>query len=119
MTRFKISIVVLILILLLSIGSTIAVRCAGNSVLREVQMLSEASPTLEQCDAIEAAWKKAEPWLMLVVRRDKVMTTATSLYRLKPLLEADCDEFGAERCNLQNSLESLMEEEGFSLRRLF
>lgn len=97
MTRFRISLAILLILLGISIGSMAAVRYSGNAVLEAVQQVSEtASPTAAQCEAVETAWEKAEPWLLLSVRRDKLMDTSNSVYRLKPLLESDCDEFTAE-----------------------
>ena len=111
MTRFRISLAILLVLLGISMGSMAAVRHSGNAVLEAVQQVSEtASPT---------AWEKAEPWLLLSVRRDKLMDTSNSVYRLKPLLESDCDEFTAELKDLQSSLQFLIQEEGFSFLMLF
>ena len=105
MTRFRISLAILLILLGISIGSMAAVRYSGNAVLEAVQQVSEtASPTAAQCEAVETAWEKAEPWLLLSVRRDKLMDTSNSVYRLKPLLESDCDEFTAELKDLQSNL---------------
>lgn len=120
MTRFRISLAILLVLLGVSMGSMAAVRHSGNAVLEAVQQVSEtASPTAAQCEAVETAWEKAEPWLLLSVRRDKLMDTSNAVYRLKPLLEADCDEFDAELKDLQSSLQFLIQEEGFSFLMLF
>ena len=119
MTRFRISLAILLVLLGISMGSMAAVRHSGNAVLEAVQQVSEtASPTAAQCEAVETAWEKAEPWL-LSVRRDKLMDTSNAVYRLKPLLEANCDEFDAELKDLQSSLQFLIQEEGFSFLMLF
>lgn len=119
MTRFKISLVILLLLLLLSTGSIMAVRHAGNSVLYAVEPLIDAEePNIAQCEAVETAWEKAEPWLLLTVRRDKIMELSNCIYRLKPLLASDCDEFTAELKILQSNLKFLMQEDGFSFRML-
>lgn len=47
------------------------------------------------------------------------MDTSNAVYRLKPLLEANCDEFDAELKDLQSSLQFLIQEEGFSFLMLF
>lgn len=120
MTRFRISLAILLVLLGISIGSMAAVRYSGNAVLEAVQQVSEtASPTAAQCEAVETAWEKAEPWLLLSVRRDKLMDTSNSVYRLKPLLESDCDEFTAELKDLQSNLQFLIQEDGFSFLMLF
>ena len=76
MTRFRISLAILLVLLGISMGSMAAVRHSGNAVLEAVQQVSEtASPTAAQCEAVETAWEKAEPWLLLSVRRDKLMDT--------------------------------------------
>lgn len=120
MTRFRISLAILLGLLGMSIGSMAAVRHSGTAVLAAVQEIIETtSPTTAQCEAVEAAWETAEPWLLLSVRRDKLMDTSNAVYRLKPLLEADCDEFDAELKDLQSSLQFLIQEEGFSFLMLF
>lgn len=120
MTRFRISLAILLVLLGISIGSMAAVRYSGNAVLEAVQQVSEtASPTAAQCKAVETAWEKAEPWLLLSVRRDKLMDTSNAVYRLKPLLESDCDEFTAELKDLQSNLQFLIQEDGFSFLMLF
>lgn len=120
MTRFRISLAILLVLLGISMGSMTAVRYSGNAVLEAVQKVSEtASPTAAQCEAVETAWEKAEPWLLLSVRRDKLMDTSNAVYRLKPLLESDCDEFTAELKDLQSNLQFLIQEDGFSFLMLF
>jgi hypothetical protein len=120
MTRFRISLIILLLLVGLSTSSIFAVRHAGNTILDAISELEAAeTPTSEQCKTVEQAWEKAEPWLLLTVRRDKLMDTATSVYRLRPLLESDCEEFAAELCSLQGNIEFLMQEDGLSLRMLF
>ncbi len=119
MTRFKISLAILLLLLLLSAGSVVAVRHAGNTILDAVEQLAASeNPDVAQCETIEAIWEKAEPWLLLTVRRDKIMDTSNYIYRLKPMLESNCDEFTAELKILQSNLEFLMQEDGFSLQML-
>ncbi len=119
MTRFKISLAILLLLLLLSTGSVMAVRYAGNTVLDAVEQLAASEePDVTQCEHVEAIWEKAEPWLLLTVRRDKVMDASNCVYRLKPLLESNCDEFTAELKTLQSNLEFLMQEDGLSFRML-
>ena len=119
MTRFKISLVILLLLLLLSTGSVMAVRHAGNTVLDAVEPLfASEEPDIAQCETVEMAWEKAEPWLLLTVRRDKIMELSNCVYRLKPLLTSDCDEFAAELKILQSNLKFLMQEDGISFRML-
>ena len=119
MTRFRISLAILLVLLGISMGSMAAVRHSGNAVLEAVQQVSEtASPTAAQCEAVETAWEKAEPWLLLSVRRDKLMDTSNSVYRLKPLLESDCDEFTAELKDLQSNLQFLIQEDGSCVNRM-
>lgn len=61
MTRFRISLAILLVLLGISMGSMAAVRHSGNAVLEAVQQVSEtASPTVAQCEAVETAWEKAE-----------------------------------------------------------
>ena len=94
MTRFRISLAILLVLLGISMGSMAAVRYSGNAVLEAVQQVSEtASPTAAQCEAVETAWEKAEPWLLLSVRRE-----------LK---------------DLQSNLQFLIQEDGFSFLMLF
>ena len=119
MTRFKISLVILLLLLLLSTGSVIAVRYTGNTVLDAVEQLAALEePDVAHCETVEAVWEKAEPWLLLTVRRDKIMEISNCVYRLKPLLESDCDEFTSELKTLQSNLEYLIQEDGLSFRML-
>ena len=59
MTRFRISLAILLVLLGISIGSMTAVRHSGNAVLEAVQQVSEtASPTAAQCEAVETAWER-------------------------------------------------------------
>ena len=52
MTRFRISLAILLVLLGISMGSMAAVRPSGNAVLEAVQQVSEtASPTAAQCEA--------------------------------------------------------------------
>lgn len=119
MTRFKISLAILLLLLLLSIGSVLTVRHAGHKVLDAVEQLAALEePNIAQCERVETVWEKVEPWLLLTVRRDKIMEISNYVYRLKPLLESDCDEFTADLKTLQSNLEFLMQEDGLSFRML-
>ena len=53
MTRFRISLAILLVLLGISMGSMAAVRHSGNAVLEAVQQVSEtASPTAAQCEAV-------------------------------------------------------------------
>ena len=59
MTRFRISLAILLVLLGISMGSMAAVRHSGNAVLEAVQQVSEtASPTAAQCEAVETAWER-------------------------------------------------------------
>lgn len=102
MTRVKIAIVILSLLILMSIGSVLTVHYACNRVLTvlEQAQLAADREDMEQtgklCDAAYERWEDVQWMLMCTVSHEKLTLADQTFCRLGPLLDTGCDEFEAE-----------------------
>lgn len=117
MTRVRLSVWLLMGLLIFSMGASWYIEQCGNRLTEELRLLEtmESAEAIPQCQAIERQWHKAEFWLLLLTRRDKVKETADQIYRLEPLAKYDNAEFHAAVISTQISIDYLLHEEGISL----
>lgn len=102
MTHLKAAFTILVLLILMSISSALLVRkeCTGLlDILAEIKSASdsgEREKAQKLCDTALESWNKSEKILLCTVSLDKITAAEQTIYRLGPLLSADCDEFEAE-----------------------
>lgn len=125
MTRVRISVVILSLLILMSIGSVCVVRMACNrviSVLNQLQLAADAEDAEQAkqlCDAAYERWEDVQWMLMCTVSHDKLAAADQEFCRLRPLLDAECDEFEAELATVQNMILHIVQGETPYLTNIF
>ena len=117
MTRVRIAICILAALILLSAGSVYAVRRSCRHVMNTLDQISVAEAhgdiqeAEELCEIAEKRWEKMQYVLMFCVSYDKLIEAENSIRRLKPLLDAECDEFTAELALSQSMILSISDGE--------
>ncbi|MBQ8514129.1 MAG: DUF4363 family protein [Ruminococcus sp.] len=125
MTRVKIAIVILSLLILMSIGSVLMVHYACNrvmTVLEQVQHAADREDTEQLgtlCDAAYERWEDIQWMLMCTVSHEKLTLTDQAFCRLRPLLDTDCDEFEAELSTVYTMLLHIKQGETPYLTNIF
>lgn len=125
MTRIRIGIIVLALLVLSSIATEWYVYHETNVLLSELSQIEQAMETSaleavqEPFETFEAHWEKSEKLFSILVWRDRVQQVDVSVARLNPMRVENCDELKAELAETRIWLEHLGAGEIPLLRNVF
>lgn len=125
MTRVRIAIGILAVLILLSTGSVFAVRKSCSHVISTLHQLSlaeekgDTEAAKEFCQTTIERWDNVQWILKLCVSYDKLSEAEKTLLRLEPMLETDCDEFRSELTSAETMLRHISEGETPYLTNVF
>ncbi len=113
MTRVKMGIAILLLLLLTSIGTEWYVYRQTQTLLSELSQVEQAAQMEDISEAqvpfntFAAHWEQAQQVLRFMVWRDRMQQVDVAVARLDPMRVADCDELLAQIAETRLWLERL------------
>lgn len=125
MRRVKLCCIILGIVLFFSLGSlwVLDYECGKLlnqiSVIEELQTQEKTAQALEETDELCRMWQHSYKILSVMVRSDKLSEVNAILARLRPLMEKDNDELGAELRSAIYQLGLLCETEYPYLHNIF
>lgn len=117
MTRVKISLVILLMIIMLCVSSLLWIDFKLDKVSEFLEETITFSRNGETEKAVESSKKMVKEWESfhdiggVLIRSDKITSVQTSMSRITPLVRKNHDELEAEYENAKQGLEWIFESE--------
>ena len=122
--RIKISIVILAIMVIFGCFSGLFIHKKCSELVNAITIIekSVSDGDLESAEnkakSLEKKWSQFSQTAVLFVRSDKLTEAESTISRIIPLIQTDCDELSAELSELKSRIQHISDSEKIHLRNI-